>query len=360
MALVLLALGLATLPFVGRWSFLVNGWARLTGDASVYAVGAGSDEWAHRFVFLLLFLVAGSLVWATDRWLSLLVGFAGMQTFVMGPRVVSAYFLMGIGALVLMRRVDAAARSRALAWIGWAGLAQSLVVVTQRWKGLDPVGSFGVTGLAGGSIALTGFLAPSWTLPVAAVGVTLTGSRAALLAFLVGLGVRYLPVMPLTIAAVIAAFLVCIALMVWQSPTSASARATVHRLMLNDWRASTGAIVWGYGLGSWAQRVQAVQDASPDSRDLAKDAAGVPAYRYFVSAHSDPIQWVYETGLLGSALLVFWLARWRAMFLLPRVAPALTVAAVLSLAWFPLHDLRLGMLTAALVGAGTSTFAEGA
>lgn len=370
----LAVVGILLLPLAGQWGFLVDGIAWMKGETAIYAIGVGTEEWAHRLVFLVAFLVIAAFLWATDRWLALIVAMAGCQTFVLGPKAITGYLGLGVGMVVLMRRAPGALRARAVALLAWFGVAQALLVIAQRLKGLDGVGSFGVSGLAACWIAACGLLLPDeirWresrgvrvgavVIALALVGaaVTLTESRAGLAAFLVGLGVRYAPSPGLLLAALALVALVAAGYAIWRTTpharNSVDARVNLHALTLRTWARSAPTIIVGHGLGSFAQHAEAMQH--DQMRELGQNPAN-PKYSYAV--HDDLLHWLYETGLAGMICLAGWFVRWRRRLLAPPLAPAFAVFAVMALAWFPFHDLRTGFLAAGLVGLG-SPMNEGA
>lgn len=353
-----LGYGILLLPLMGQWGFLLNGWAWLTGDASVYALGPGTAEWSHRLVFLIVFALGALVLRTHDPWLAVLVALAGAQTFVYGPRVTSAYFLVGAAFLVIARLAPSVARAHVLTLLGWSGAVQALMVCAQYVKGLPGVGSFGVSGLAACYIGMTGLLLPAWMLPLILAGVGFTGSRAGLVAFVIGVAVRFAPMLTPAVGVALALLVAAILLAASVVPTSATARVKMQRAMLATWAAAPVEIVLGAGLGAWGQRAEAVQrehfGLSLDAGSGRRPDGSLEAWpRVFLQAHNDAVQALYELGALGMAAIAAWLVRWRRRLLAPPLAPACAVLAVMSLAWSPFYDLRLGPLAAVLLGLGT-------
>lgn len=342
----LVLVGILGLAYAAPWPLLVNGAARLTGDSSIYLPVVDLEMWAHHTLFLTLFLVAAALLWPTDRWLAGIVALAGVQTFIAGPHVTTIYLLLGVGALSFGRWMSETWRARAIRWLGISGVVQALMIIAQKWTGVPTVGTFGVSGIAACYVAMTGLLLPGWLLPLAAAGVALTGSRAGIIAFLIGLGVRYVP--RASVAGVLA--LILLGTAAWAAPPSLSSRAEVWRSGARDLVASWPRAVVGFGLGRWSQR---------RASTVLESGSGEHGTRMFTTAHSDAVQWLYETGALGVALLLGWCARWRICLMTGPTAAALAAVAVMALAWYPLHDLRTGILAALLVGVG-SPLNEGA
>lgn len=346
LALILVVVGALLLPFMARWSFLVNGGAWLTGDSSVYALGPATDEWAHRTVFLIGFLVAAAFL-ARDRWLAAIVGYAGLQTFVLGPRVVSVYLLLGCLAIAVMRHAPYLIRTTTVTLLGWSAIVQAGLIVVQRLRGLEGVGTFGVSGLAAAYLVGAGMLVPGWLLPVIGLAVACTGSRAGLAAWCVGVAVRYGREWPAATLAALVFLTIIVGLTLAQS-TSTSVRYQIQRDAMVSWLRTPLAVLGGFGLGAWHQHAM----AQPIPFSAGDRYYGEP--KRFLSAHNDALQWVYETGLIGTAFLALWFRRWRRAIMRPPFAPAYAALAVMALTWFPFHDLRLGMPAAVLIGLGTA------
>lgn len=340
--------GLVALAYLAPWPLLVNTFAAWTGDPSVYAFDVDAQAWAHRTLFLAVFLVVAAFLWETDRWLSGIVALAGGQTFYVGPHIISGYLLIAVGVTMLFRRVPEPWRVAALRVFAISGLIQALMVYAQWWRGVPGVGSLGISGLAAIYLALTGLLLPGTLLPVIAGAIALTGSRWGLVAFALGLLVRYAPTWPWVVAPLVAV-LICVAgVLAWQQPDTMKARLEIARPALADTTASVSRLLFGAGLGQWSARQATTR----------LDGGGGPHPRSYTTAHNDWLQWFYETGLLGVALAAGWLVRWRRLSI-SIAGPSLVAVSVMALAWFPLHDLRTGFIAAALVGLG-SPMNEGA
>lgn len=356
-----LLLGLLALAYAAPWPVLVNAAAWLIGDPAVYAFVVNTEQWAHHALFFALFLVVASVLWDEDRWLAGIVAMAGAQTFILGPHVTTVYLLIGVGVLMMARRMPPRWRASAESWLGISAVVQSLLILVQWWKGVPGVGTFGVSGVAACYVATLGVLLPSWLLPLVAAAVAASGSRAGLIAFVIGVGVRYAPAWPRFAWALVLLVALAMGASAWRpmvataSASSGGARWHLHVISLRAWASSATAMLVGRGLGRFAADAPGVQ-----SRDEQRALGQNPAHpRYHTVAHDDALQWLYETGLLGAALLAGWLVAWRRRLLAPPFAPAFAVLAVMALAWFPFHDLRTGCVAALLVGLG-SPMNEGA
>lgn len=332
----LIILSVIALAYLAPWPLLVNTAAQLRGDPSVYAIGMDPAAWAHHTLFLGVFLIVAAMVWKLDRWLSLIVVLAGAQTFLLGPHVTTIYLLIGICILMGARFFPSAWRDHAVHWIGISGFAQALMMLAQWWRELPAVGTFGITGVAACYVIMSGFLLPGWLLPVVAAAVVVSGTRAGMLAFMVALGFRYAKTLPATVLVV----LLVVGGMIYMRPPSAQSRVDTWRTAIVDTVSSVPRTLVGVGLGRWVQYQPVTRLEMP---------------HVYVNAHNDLVQWFYETGVLGLVLLAGWLVRWRRLAL-PHgspVVPSLVAVSVMSLAWFPFHDLRTGILAALLVGVGT-------
>lgn len=358
LALVVVA-GAVALAYLAPWPLVVNTASRLVGDASVVAFNPDLEAWAHHTLYGAVFLAVAAVLWATDRWLAAIVAMASVQTFLAGPRVTTLYLLIGVLVLMAGRWMPSSWRSHALNVFGISAVVQALLILVQWAKGAPPVGTFGIAGLVAGYLAVVGFVLPGRFAPLLAVAILLTGSRAGLIAFACGLAARYLLVWP-AVSVPIAVALLAVVVLVTFSATliSGRARLEVQAAGLRDLVASPIAALVGFGIGTWSQRRATSElDFTPE-----KDGQGETTkkhFRVYVTAHNDLVQWVYETGALGVLLLAGWFWRWRRRLLAPPLAPAYIALAVMSLTWFPFHDLRIGIPAALLVGVG-SPLSEGA
>lgn len=354
-----LLLGLIALAYAAPWPIVVNTAAWLMGDPVVYAFEINTEQWAHHTLYFALFLVVAAVLWSEDRWLAAIVAMLGAQTFILGPHVTTLYFLLGVGILMMARRMPPRWRDAALSWLGWSAALQSFVMLAQWWKGVPGVGTFGVSGLAACYVAMVGMLMPAWLLPLVGAAVACSGSKWGAVAFVVGLGVRFAPVAAGSPAVVVCALLAVVACAFTYASVrgvkSGDARIAIHRLGYDDWRSSTAAVLVGHGLGRWHQRMK----ARVERAGFAAINEGPASPKYYTAAHDDALQWLYETGLLGALLLSGWFWTWRRRLLAPPFAPALAVIAVMALAWFPFHDLRTGCIAALFAGLG-SPMNEGA
>jgi hypothetical protein len=159
-----------------------------------------------------------------------------------------------------------------------------------------------------------------------------------MLAAAVGLALRWLPLRDLRLWLVSIALtggaLVALAL-VKQGHTllSASTRVQIWKLGLWDWALTTERpwlahmtdVVAGKGPGAWYQRMPSLQRRF-----------WVSGHEWFVQAHNEVVQLVYEWGLFGLACLVGWLVAHRARWRMPEGA-AVAALGVVALGMFPWH-----------------------
>ncbi|HUK62418.1 MAG TPA: hypothetical protein VLV15_03765, partial [Dongiaceae bacterium] len=330
----ILLVGLIAMAYIAPWPLVLNTASSIFGDGSIYAFNVDTVQWSHHTLFLMVFLLAAGMLWQADRWLAAIVALAGVQTFVGGPRVTTIYLLLGVGILALGRMLTDTWRARAVLWLGISGAVQAVAMLAQWWKGLPAVGTLGVTGIAACYVVMTGLLLPGWMLPLVGAAAVVSSTRTAVIAFVIGLGVRYVPLMP----AAILALVILGTTAAYAMPPSAQSRVDVWRAAFVDTTSSWTRTVLGVGLGRWAEYQAPTKAESGDTTQTP---------RKFLTAHNDPLQWLYETGLLGGLLLAGWLVRWRRLAISPVAAPLVAVS-VMSLAWFPFHDLRTGMLAALL------------
>lgn len=301
-----------------------------------------------------------------DPWLGGALVLLALSRFVHGPLVdpeVVLLFVFGAFLFAVVRSAPATARATACRALGAAGLLQASIVIQQA-RGVDlgggilysasplkMLGTFGNPGMAGGFIAMTALLGAAWMLPVAAVAIWLTHSMAALLAFGVGLAVRYrtswLPV--LVGSALIVAAATGLAGRIAAHPsgvTGATLRARIWALAATD--PCPGKWLIGCGLGSWSRHIPVLQTAAHVGFD--NEPGDARTCCYWTTAHNDPLQWVYETGAAGCALLIGWLVAHRAMFAHAVAGGAVAALLVQSLTWFPFHTYALALPALVLLG----------
>lgn len=358
--------GLLAMVWLAPWPILTSTVARLVGDTSVSVFVIGTEDWAHRTLFLTLFLAVAAGLWSSDRWLAGITAMAGLHTFIGGPKVISAYFLLGVGALLVGRYLPAAWRPRALDIVAGFGIAQAVLVLVQwmnwwtPWNTMkaEPFGSIGIFGIAACYLVLLGLLAPWWGLVFVAPAIAVTSVRTALLALAVGIGLRYGPVAPRIVWPMALLLAIVAAWLVSTHPAAFAPRAEIWKARLTMLVREPVARWTGFGMGAWQNAHIASTEADQVNRGTVAQPEIVRST--LRAAHNDLVQWTYDTGAIGFVLLAGWLIRWRRLFLFPRVGPALAGLAVMSLAWWPLHDLRTSLLTALLAGVATSPLTEGA
>ena len=250
-----------------------------------------------------LWLPAGGLVLASwiGGWLGLAVVFVIVRGIVAGHELAlwtSIYFALGAGCLTV-------ARAAPQSWIRWAlvwGLTGE-IILSCWWPG----GTFGQPPFLGAAAAAVLPLSPWWLVPVFAVGIGRSHSYLAGLAVAVGLLVAW-PAWWRPILMSIALVIVVYGLVAeYKGGESMWARLSAWRAGITDMDLRAWLI--GYGPGGWGARMWRYE--------------GVP-FHQFTAAHHEPLQWLYEAGLVGMTLLVGWLAsvrsvvrgspRWRAAF----------------------------------------------
>ena len=100
-----------------------------------------------------------------------------------------------------------------------------------------------------------------------------------------------------------------------------------------------------FGPGPWAGRIPMLQ----------AQQGYLPTKEIFMEAHNEYLQWLYEYGLLGFAILTGWLWRHRRMFTATgTVGCALLALAVNSGSFFTFHVASVALLGLVLVGLASS------
>src|SRR5438445_4211836 len=314
-----------------------------------YPSGQGIGLWWLQAFYLVALGVLGTMIWREgDRWLGMAVGLAGVTVFYRGATLGAtldqfgsvtlgpahtAVFALGAVMLVAIRHVPGHWRphlARLLAALG----AFQVVYVFQQHAGYDilwspgvhstafqPIGTLGGVDSVSAYIAILAPLMPWWLLVFAIPVVWLGDSLSALLALAVGLSVRALwgggrhlsngQSVDLTWPLVAAgfgglAFLSMLYLKGLATPAVAS-RFAVWKFGLKH--AAVYDPVLGWGLGGWVNHVPLPQ--------VHEKFLPFGANELWREAHSEPIQWLTECGLIGGVLLAGWLLTHRGMFVHP-------------------------------------------
>lgn len=354
-----------------------------------YEPAMGVDLWSAQVFWFMALALIGTLAWRTgDPWLGAAVALAGFIIFWRGAAIDpthSAFFGLGVLGLVVVRH----APIRAVRTVRWAlvglGAFQIAYVLHQRlgydllWGPLlggtlkpviQPFGTLATVDAAGAYIAMTAPLLPLPLLPFAVYAVWVGQSIGAMMALTIGLLVRYGPTLmqadgwiafyvrrgagylegqrTLALKWALPVVLGMPALLAWLVWTKGTATATVaSRTAVWGFglqHAARTDPVLGWGLGGWMQQVPALQIQTkwfPPSGEI------------FREAHSEYVQWIAETGLIGLVLLVGWLWSHRTIFLHPLWGGSLAALAVNSLTFFPLHNVALALPALVMVGLAT-------
>jgi hypothetical protein len=237
-----------------------------------------------------------------------------------------------------------------LLWMIWGG---------ERVKIVQALGTLGTVDGASAYVAITAPLMPLWALPIAALAVLSGKSIGAMLALTVGLGLKYVVLgggadRPAATAGqhsmlarrvlIGAAGLIPLGWLVYVKGTATATvtgRVAVWGFGLAS--AAQSDPILGWGLGGWAQRVPKLQ----------AQTNFLPNNEFFREAHSEPVQWACELGVIGLVVLAAWLWTHRAMFAHPLYGGSLVALGTNSLSFFPLHVVSLALLGVLLVGLAT-------
>lgn len=253
----------------------------------------------------------------------------------------AATFTLAALALVLLSASVTASTAKLLtgALVGFAGL-QAGWMVLQVCRGVAPLGLSEGPRYGAALVAVAAPLAPLSVLPLLLAGLAVSQSYLAVTAALVGLAMAHRARHPmiglLSVAWGAGALLVFTAIR--PAPMLASRIETWRDFA---WPHYAQQPLLGLGFGGWGTTVPWHQFA------LSTSGPG-----WFGHAHSDLVEWIYETGLVGLALLVgFLVAAWRAFRVSP-VRPALVVIALLALGFHVFHSLFLLPWLTLIVGIG--------
>lgn len=244
----------------------------------------------------------------------------------------AAILVAGLGLYALVRSGVGTRQTvqRMLLVVGLAQLpllgAQELGWLPAGWAG----GTFGNANFCGAWLAISLGLVPLWAVPLWLMGVALSHSLLAAL------------------AATAAVLLRCRAhwWVWWSASATLGATALLRGVDLTSWAHRWAAWAWGaqtvasapvFGIGvdGWAQ-----------AQVVVRDGASVGAWS---TAHNEPLQLAVELGLVGVALVGWWLWRHRAMWR-GREAPSLVALAMESVGMFPFQVPAVAILAVTVLG----------
>ena len=346
-----------------------------------YPIVQGIELWWLQAFYLVALGVLGTMIWREgDRWLGMAVGLAGVTVFYRGATLGAtldqfgsvtlgpahtAVFALGAVMLVAVRHVPEHWRPHLASLLAALGAFQVVYVFHQlagydvlwgRFDGgtlglVQPIGTLAGVDSVSAYIAILAPLMPLWALPFAIWAVWMGHSLSALLALAVGLTVRYwkrddrlgwlISTLGLT------AFFSMVYLKGLATPAVAS-RFAVWKFGLQH--AAVYDPVLGWGLGGWVNHVPLLQ--------VHEKFLPFGANELWREAHSEPIQWLTECGLIGGILLAGWLWTHRAMFLHPVWGGSVSALAANSLGFFPLHVVPIALVGLIVVGLATPATAE--
>lgn len=352
-----LVVGALAAPLMGWLAHLAPQYPK-TG-LPVYPPQLGVDLYPAGFMWLICFAVIAVLIGQTDRWLGVSVAVIALTVFWRGAfRDPTHSILFACGALGLwaMRQTPRAWLPMVGDLIALSGAFQAVYVLHQSWLHYDllwgplfggtlkdpdwimPIGTLGTVDGAGAYIAISAAFFPVWALPLAGVAVWSTHSLGALVALTVCLVIRFRSSRLTWIAAPLAITGgIVYRLMDLPGHTSGlhslTARLAIWKLGLI--RAALSDPVLGWGLGGWMAQVPAAQ----------VKFNVWPTGEMWAQAHSEPVQWICETGAVGLILLGLWCYTHRAIFWKAGAWSAATAAfAADSLVFFPAHVVALALL----------------
>lgn len=313
-----------------------------------YPPAPGVDLWSLQTFWLVAIGSIAVIVGATDRWFGTYLGIAGVILWYRGlaldPTHTVVLAVAGL-LMVALRQTPETYHRRIRRLLVLLGGFQAAYVI-QQYAGYDlfwgPL--YGATlaptiqplGTLGGVNAVMGYMAiiaPMMPLPlVGLVAILIFKSQClgAISALTVGLMVHYRARWYIWGAS---AFALALGVYAHLGRATHHARSQIIAFALEDW-AKTNPVT-GYGLGGWAGRIPALQ----------QERGFFPTPELWAEAHSEPVQWIVETGLVGTVLLALWLWSHRGMFVDPVWGGSVAALAVNAFTWHPLH-----IVSSALVG----------
>ena len=330
-----------------------------------YEAAQGLDLWALQTFWLAAISAVALLVGARDRWLGVTLGVVGVTVFLRGATMDPTQSVMFVfGALLL-----AGVRELPQGWapplvrvvlIGCATFQIGYLMLQHRgydplwgpWVGgvlaahLQPFGTLGGVDASSLYVAILSPLLPWAILPFAAWVVWNGHSMGAIAALCIGLAWKGLRLVGMKLEAVMILALLASVLTfsgIYLHKETHTGRIAVWQFATQHW-VRTDPIL-GYGLGGWAQRIPAYQQAE----------GFMPAREAWREAHNEPLQWLVETGLVGLLLLGLWCYDHRRMFLDPVWGPSVAALAASSLTFHPFHIVASALVGIVLVGCATRT-----
>lgn len=333
-----LAVGVA---LAGPWTTGIQGWARTPADGVL----------SSPLLLLLAGLLALAALWVLERdqWLGLLgLWVVARAALTLGPPMLESalYLVGGLVVLCLVREAGVAAHRWIPTALAAAGGLQAAYAILQ-WVGYHPLavgwaplawqpdGTLGNPNYLGAYLAATIAFAPWWALPWWAAGLVLSQSALAGIAAAAALVLRSprrwvaLPAAAALAAGVLAARGLDPATWWLRLATWDALLAAMHG----------PALLLGYAPGSWAILGPRLAGGS-----------GQLAGEGWAWAHCEPLQLLFEVGVLGLGLAAAaaWTHR-RAILAGPAGAAAAAIG-VLCLASFPLHMPAVGPTCAVILG----------
>lgn len=162
-------------------------------------------------------------------------------------------------------------------------------------------GTFGHHNFLGAFLAMTGAIAPVWFIPFVFVGLWFANSLLSFIALFIALAVRFRVIVNkyalFFVSVLSAGFLLWFFRLKSRDSFYTRIDAWSTAMSLMDWKTT----FFGHGIGQWYVKVPRAQSAQ-----------GIT--EVFYQAHNEYLQLFFETGLVGVALLVWWVHENRVMF----------------------------------------------
>jgi hypothetical protein len=212
-------------------------------------------------------------------------------------------------------------------------------------------GTLGNSMYAGAFVAIAGSMAPVWALPFIFLGVLLSKSATAGLAFSLALCIRWRKHWRYIVPIAISSLMVVMVERTWVTWTWVH-RAAIWVAAFWEW------VAWPGALWKWTWNI--LMGAGPGGWIRAWPRVGQEQhYEIFAQAHSEYVQLIFEGGLVALCLLLGWVWHHRRRMASSEWLPAAVAVAVIAVGFFPFQVSGTAVLGLMVLGMVTREGSHG-